>query len=200
MNLPRPPPPVAAPLLLFALSALFLAHTNASPAMPAPPTSAPNAGHLTVTRSHSFAVLLPPAQAFTLFEPVGEKSWAEGWHPVFASASDAELSDNTVFTREASGQGHSQQSLWLITHYDRLADLIEYRAIYPGQRVSRITVHCRAGAASGTSVSVIYRCTGLSDDGDRHIAAMTDENYRTLIEEWASSIRAWLACGTPATP
>jgi hypothetical protein len=187
-----------APILLtMAASSTLLACLTT---VAATPDSAPHAGHLTATRAHTFVVALPPAGAFTLFEPVGEKLWAEGWNPVFASAKDANLSTDTVFTRDLVTQGQTGSSVWLITRYDRPAGAIEYRVVYPGQRVARITVQCHPAPGAGTNVEVTYRYTGLSAEGDHYIAAMTDEKYRAFIEEWASAIRAWQARGTPATP
>lgn len=157
--------------------------------------------HLSVTRTHSFTVPLPKAHAFTLFEPVGEKLWAEGWSPVFATPGDATLSDNTVFTRTVIHHGQpAQTSVWLVTHYDQAGGVIEYRAVVPGLRVSRITVRCRESQASETSVEVTYRHTSLSNEGDAFVQDVTEEHYRASIEEWNTAIRAYLARGTPATP
>jgi hypothetical protein len=194
------PPRIAFPLLAAALlGGLLSPALCAAPAAVMPPT-APAERHLRITRTHRFTVSLPLAGAFTLFEPVGEKCWAEGWSPVFPTPGDAELSDNTVFTRTLSHDGRPETSIWLITRYDPPAGVIEYRAIVPGVRVSRITVRCRPVGESQTSVEVTYRHTSLSEEGDRYVERMTGEHYRAFIEEWASAIRAYLARGTPATP
>ena len=52
--------------------------------------------HATATHTHRFAVSLPVDEAFPLFEPIGEKNWADGWHPVFASTESAALADGSV--------------------------------------------------------------------------------------------------------
>jgi hypothetical protein len=190
------------PALRFAIISVAIAHSCfAHPAIPPqmpPPTK--NAGHLVATRSHKFTVHMPLAAAFTLFEPVGEKSWADGFDPVFAAAESSELGDNSVFTVEASHGGVKHQTIWLITRYDRAAALVEYRAVYPGTRVTRITVQCHASDESNTSVEVTYRYTGLSPEGDQYIAAMTEGKFSEFIGEWNSAISAYLARGTPAEP
>src|ERR1051326_8309883 len=84
--------------------------------------------HLTATRTHQFTVSLPVDETFPLFEPIGEKAWAEGWHPVFASAESATLSDGSVFTV----QHGDLQTIWLVTHYSRSGHAIEYRLAAPG--------------------------------------------------------------------
>jgi hypothetical protein len=163
-----------------------------------PPTK--NAGHLVATRSYTFKVHLPLADAFTLFEPVGEKNWAEGFDPVFATPESSTLGDDSIFTVEAFHGGVKHQTIWLITGYDRAAALVEYRAVYPGVRVARITVRCRASAESESTVEVTYRYTGLSADGDEYIAGMTEGKFGEFIETWNSAICAYLARGTPAVP
>ncbi len=173
---------------------------SADPAASMMPSSS-SLPHLSVTRTHSFTVPLPKPNAFILFEPVGEKLWAEGWSPVFATPDDATLSDNTIFTRTVTHQGKpAQTSTWLVTRYDRPGGVIEYRAVVPGLRVSRITVRCRESRESETLVEVTYRHTSLSNEGDLFVQGMTEEHYRASIEEWNTAIRAYLARGTPATP
>ena len=61
------------------------------------------AEHRRLDREHSFTVARPPAEAFVLFEPVGEKCWAENWHPVFTSPEAARLHDGSVFTVAGHG-------------------------------------------------------------------------------------------------
>jgi hypothetical protein len=191
----------AGPVLLAVIASVAITHCPASPAvpslMPAPPK---NAGHLVATRSHTFSVQLPLADAFTLFEPVGEKNWAEGFDPVFAAPGSSALGDDSIFTVEASHGGLRHQTIWLITRYEHAAAFVEYRAVYPGVRVARISVQCRATAESETTVEVTYRYTGLSAEGDEYIAAMTDGKFGEFIETWNSAIRAYLARGTPAVP
>ncbi|MCX6950710.1 MAG: hypothetical protein NTV51_00755 [Verrucomicrobia bacterium] len=156
---------------------------------------------MAAAHTHRFTVPLPLAEAFTLFEPIGEKRWAEGWMPVFATPDDAVLSDNTVFTRTVHHPGEAPRtSIWLITRYDRAGGVIEYRTVVPDLRVSRITVSCREIGEKETAVSVTYRHTSLSEEGTRFLRELTEEKYRASIEEWATAIRAYLIRGTPATP
>jgi hypothetical protein len=188
-------------VLLAVIIFAAIPHCPASPTSPLQmPPSTTNAGHLVATRSHTFKVHLPLADAFTLFEPIGEKNWAEGFDPVFATPESSTLGDDSIFTVEASHGGVKHQTIWLITRYDRAAALVDYRAVYPGVRVARITVHCRASAKSETTVEVTYRYTGLSAEGDEYIAAMTEGKFGEFIEKWNSAIGAYLARGTPAVP
>lgn len=191
------------PASLVLCGVLAMANASGSPAQSAAPamtvpTSTPR---LVATYTHRITVPLPIAEAFTFFEPIGEKRWAEGWSPAFASPADAELSDNTVFTRTVNPPGGpSQTSIWLITRYDRAESVIEYRTVVPELRVSRITVSCQTSGEGETAVTVTYRHTSLSAAGTRFIQELTEEKYRASIEHWAEAIRAYLVRGTPATP
>ncbi len=151
--------------------------------------TADSAGHLAATRSHEFTVDLPVAQAFTLFEPLGEKKWAPGWDPCFPTAADASLADGTVFTVERQNHaGERVQTIWLLTRYLPEAGSIEYRCVVPGERVAWVAVLCRAASATRTTVEVSYRYTALSALGDAYIRAMTEDAFRAFIESWAESI------------
>ena len=156
--------------------------------------------HLRLEREHTFSVARPPAEAFRLFEPVGEKLWAEGWHPVFTSPSDAELHDGSVFTVEcATPQGGTLTSVWMVSRYNP-PHAIEYRNVFPGVRATQIVVRCEPVGTRQTRVVVHYVYHGLSESGDQFLATITPEAFRTNLNGWDTAIRAWLGRGTPATP
>lgn len=166
---------------------------------PSAPTT-PVAGHARADREYSFHVALPPAEAFRLFEPLGEKAWAEDWQPVFATAEDARLHDGSVFTVErprAAGETPIA-SVWTITLYDP-PRRIEYRNVLVGVRATRVAVRCEPTDA-GTHVAVRYVFTGLSLEGDAAIRAMTEPAFQGMIEGWNRSIADYLRRGTPASP
>jgi hypothetical protein len=159
------------------------------------------AAHLKVSREHSFTVALPASDAFPLFEPIGEKKWAEGWNPVFPSAGDLPLRDGSVFTVEAprpDGRG-VMQSVWSVSLYAP-PRLIEYRNVVLGLRATRISVECVADGEKRTKVTVRYEYTGLSAEGDALIGQITPGHYAAMIDQWGEAIAAYLKRGTPATP
>jgi len=161
----------------------------------------PPAAHLKAAYEHSFEVALPAAEAFTLFEPLGEKRWAADWQPVFASPGDARLHDGSVFTVEYPGRhgGARMLTVWTITRYEP-ARAIEYHNVLPGLRTSRIKVALTEVSGRRTRVTVSYIYTGLSAPGDDAIRQITPETYRKNIESWGSEIAAYLKRGTPASP
>ncbi|MGE0453254.1 MAG: SRPBCC family protein [Vicinamibacteria bacterium] len=160
----------------------------------------PGTGHLRATHEHAFTLALPPAEAFTFFEPIGEKRWASDWDPRFPVPEDAQLHDGSVFTvlRPAEG-GATLESVWTITRYAPPLE-VEYANVLVGVRATRITVRCDPAPAGATRVGVRYVYTGLSDAGDREIAGLGAAAYREMIESWGADIAAYLERGTPATP
>lgn len=177
-------------------TAAFLSGALAATLAPAAPA---DAGHLCADRESSFELSLPPAAAFPLFEPMGEKAWAEGWQPVFVSAADAVLHDGSVFTVPLAHHAQSGgEAVWTVSRYDPPSQ-IEYRNVLPGLRATRIIVTCTPGAA-GTRVTVRYTYHGLSQAGDEHIGEITPEKFAGMIREWEAAIASYLRRGTPASP
>jgi hypothetical protein len=178
-------------LHLLAMTAIV----RAAPPLPATAV----AQHARTEHTHSFTVARPLAEAFVFFEPVGEKNWAEGWAPVFATPADAQLHNGSVFTVERPHGGTTLSSVWTITRYEA-PRVIEYHNVLIGVRTTRITVSCESVADGETHVAVRYVYTGLSDTGDKAIAQITDASYREMIDGWGAEIAAFLKRGTPATP
>jgi hypothetical protein len=152
------------------------------------------------SREHALTVALPPAEAFTFFEPIGEKRWVAGWDPRFPVPADEALQNGSVFTVLRHGKGgEAIESIWTITRYDPPRE-IEYANVLVGVRATRITVRCEPAPSGATRVSVRYVYTGLSQAGDEEIAGMTEGAYRAMIDGWGPEIAAYLERGTPATP
>jgi hypothetical protein len=173
-------------------SIIFLLCTMATLLAAAPVTS-PNDGHAKSAREAAFKVSLPATEAFKLFEPIGEKQWAEGWNPVFASPADALLHDGSVFTVEGvHPKGGPLHSVWTVSRYEP-PRLIEYRNVLVDLRATRIRVSCAALGEKETQVTVNYEYTGLSKDGDEFVAHLTSEHFKAMIAKWDESIATFLA-------
>jgi hypothetical protein len=140
-------------------------------------------------RSHSFVVALPAGRAFRLFEPEGERAWAEGWEPHYVYPADGHAETGMVFTTEHSGE----HTIWMLMRHDPQCGLVEYARVTPGSRVASVLVQCAALDASRTRVTVIYRFTALSEAGNALVRHMDETRYRDYIESWRSAIEGTLA-------
>ena len=135
-------------------------------------------------RSHSFVVAMPMDRAFALFEPEGERAWAQGWAPRYLYPADGRAEPGMVFATSHGGE----ETTWMVTRHDARAGLVEYARITPGSRAASVLVQCAALDTNRTRATVIYTMTGLSDAGNAYIRDMDESRYRDYIESWSEAI------------
>ncbi len=136
----------------------------------------------------SFDLNCPVTDAFPMFEPIGEKRWAEGWDPKPIYPDDIEPNVGTVF--ETLGK-KGVPSIWTICRYEKNRK-IEYNVVTPGHDVTQITVLCLSSGGK-THVEVTYRITGLAEKGNELGRAHKD-HYSELMEHWHEHISRALKC------
>ena len=90
------------------------------------------------TRSHSFVVALASREAFALFEPEGERAWAQGWDPQYVHPRDGRAEAGMVFTTDHGGEN----TIWIMTRHEPAAGLVEYVRTTPGSRIATVMVQC----------------------------------------------------------
>ncbi len=137
-----------------------------------------------IERSHSFVVAMPMRQAFPLFEPEGERRWAQGWLPTYLQPADGRATRGMVFTTSHG----EEETIWMMVRHEPAAGLVEYVRTTPGSRTGRVLVQCAALDAVRTRVTVIYALTGLSEAGNARLRELDEANYRSYIETWAEAI------------
>jgi hypothetical protein len=140
-------------------------------------------------RAHAFVVSLPVAQAFTLFEPEGERVWAEGWSPSYLHPSDGKAMRGMVFTTSHG----NEETIWTLVRHEPGQGLAEYVRITPGSRAGGVLVQCAPLDAGRTRVNVVYALTGLSEAGNALIRENDEAKYREFIDSWSRAIEAALA-------
>ena len=122
----------------------------------------------------------PVGEVFALFSPQGERQWVPGWDPEFVHPSVSFWGAGQVFrTREESGE-----AVWVIAALEDDEHQVEYYRVEPARYVAHITVRCRETAAGRTRVTTSYSFTGLSEAGNRIIAAMTPAEYEAKMARW----------------
>jgi hypothetical protein len=135
-------------------------------------------------RSHSFVVNLPVERAFTLFEPEGERAWAQGWDPQYVWPRDGRAQPGMVFTTAHGGES----TIWTMIRHEPKTGLVEYLRVTPGSRIASVIVQCAALDARRARATVIYAMTALSDTGNKFIREMDEARYREYIGEWEAAI------------
>lgn len=134
-------------------------------------------------------VPLPPAQAFRLFTPLGERDWAPGWEPRFPAPTPDDSAPGTVFVTDS----HGPVRTWVVVereHHRRIA----YTNVAPGDRASLITVEL-APVNAYSEVTVTYDVTALSEAGARSVAHFA-EGFAPYLDSWQRQIDAYLGVPT----
>ena len=129
------------------------------------------------------AVAAAPADAFRFFTPEGERLWITGWDPEYLHPPDGSLAEGLVFRTLHGGE----MTLWLVSHYDRVAGAVEYVRVTPGSRMGTVSVQLSAAGEVATEATVTYRLTSLSPAGDRTLAAFEAE-FPRMLAEWETRI------------
>lgn len=126
---------------------------------------------------------------FPRFSPAGEEAWVPGWSWEPLHPPGRAWQRGQVFrTWEECGE-----AIWVVTQLDRDAHAVEYHRVEPGRYVARVAVRCEALRAGRVRVRTEYDFTGLSDEGNADIEAMSEADYVAKMERW----RAWIEAAPP---
>lgn len=75
---------------------------------------------------------------------------------------------------------------------NRNAHEVTYHRVEPERYVARVDVHCRELPNSRTEARTIYTFVGLSESGNKEIAAMTQNTYDEKMKRWKQWINSHL--------
>lgn len=126
-------------------------------------------------------VALPAEQAFVMFTPSGERTWAQGWDPSFPSPGTDETDPGTVFRTVHRGR----ESIWTVVRCE-VGHSIEYAVATPQERCGLVTVTCEA-SPNGTKATVSYDLTTLSSEANAELDRFAT-NYPSFLAHWERSI------------
>lgn len=132
-----------------------------------------------------------PSHVFPLFEPLGEKAWAEGWEPQMLFPADGTAQAGAVFTTNHPPQG---ESIWTLTTYDPANLHLAYLRVTPGVQVAFIEIQCEAMGDGSTRATVTYTLTSLSAASNEQVARFAAHHQHDLAS-WEQAINFYLARG-----
>ena len=137
------------------------------------------------SRSASFELDLPLAEARGLFTAEGERLWAEGWDPLFPDPERREGAGATFVTAHGP-----QQTVWVMT--DAEPDRVRYARIVANVDAGTVEVRLAEAGPGRTTVTVTYDLTALGAEG---AAAIEDfaASYDETIAHWGHAIDRALA-------
>ncbi len=145
-----------------------------------------------VSRTQTICLSALPERVFPLFEPIGEKAWAEGWEPQMLFPASGVAEPGTVFTTRNS---EGNESIWTMSVYDPVNFHLAYLRTTPGSLVGQIDIHCQEESDGTTGASVTYTFTALSEDGNEFTARFTEAHYQAMMADWERAINHYLAHG-----
>ncbi len=127
--------------------------------------------------------------AFPLFSPDGERAWVPTWKPEILHPPSGAWRKGQVFrTQEEDGE-----ALWLVSQLSRENHEVEYHRLQPKRHLTRVRVRCCPSGQQQTEVTVSYCHVGLSEAGNRELAAMSPDAHRQRLQKWSRWIRTHLA-------
>ena len=144
-----------------------------------------------VRLSGKLEVALPTERAFILFTPTGERSWADGWDPIFPGEGSDETEPGTVFLTSHGGR----DSIWTVVHTQPGCS-IGYVVVTPQARSGLVTVACDAAGPDRTRVTVAYDLTALSEQANAELERFA-ANFQTFLHHWERSIAQALGSSDP---
>ncbi|MBQ4834781.1 MULTISPECIES: hypothetical protein [Pseudoalteromonas] len=140
---------------------------------------------VTVDRSSSFQLNMPPSKALPLFTAPGEILWAPDWRPNILSGDGFEK--GTIWlTKHANNTTY-----WHVSEYDTSNNVALYTLVTPGISMGTVGVVVSKSGDNGSLVSVTYNLTGLSDAGNKKLLTLySKEHYPKMIAQWKDWIEA----------
>ena len=148
------------------------------------------AQHLTRTQNIHLSASLN--RVFPLFDPIGEKQWADGWEPEIIYPLSGEVEEGMVFT---TGSHDEVQVIWTILAFDAAKWRISYMRVTSGSHVARIDIRCEDHLDETTRTSISYTFTAFTERGNDYVAKFTEEHYQEWMSSWEKAINYYLRHG-----
>lgn len=148
-------------------------------------------GRRQAERTIRFIAIGPFHVVYPLFGPVREAEWAPGWSPLFVHpAGGSNVQPGTVFLTK--GHETTKATVWIMTDHDPHAGLIRYVTFRADHSTAEVLVKARAIGPEATEVTVTYRRTSLSREGDRFVN-QSAAKFERQGPHWAESVNRYLA-------
>jgi hypothetical protein len=129
-------------------------------------------------------VAAAPEVAWKLFTPEGERDWAAGWSPRYPTPSDDDSAPGTVF--ETGGDLHHPPATWVVVTREPGRQM-SYSRVVAGRDAGTVTVRLDGDQRGGSTATVTYRLTALTEAGREHLGRFA-AGYRDYLREWEVAI------------
>ena len=137
-----------------------------------------------VAHTGTFELGVPPTLAIHLFTAPGERRWVDGWDPEILSGDGT--AEGTVFTTSHGGE----TTIWVVVDFDERGYRARYARLTPGSRAGTVEVRLRDNGDGGSTVTVTYELTSLSESGRRNLHHFNADAYAQMLVDWRTLILA----------
>ena len=145
-----------------------------------------------VARSHTMTVAGTPERVFPLLCPTKEYDWIAIWDCDLVYSDSGVAEAGCVFATDFPQDGG--RDIWVVSRYEPNR-AIAFVRVNPLRTISYDITLSDAGNGTATAVwSQIL--TGLNEEGNRHVAAYSDEAYAGLMERCRAMLDHYLTTGT----
>jgi hypothetical protein len=136
-----------------------------------------------VDHSGTFDLDVLPEQALHLFTAPGETLWVPGWDPTILSGDGTAA--GTVFV---TTHGH-ETTIWVVVDFDSNRHRARYARVTPGSRAGTVEVRLQENDRGGSTVTVRYELTALSESGKESLDSFDAGAYSEMLKAWEEHIR-----------
>ncbi len=132
-----------------------------------------------------------PDAIFPLLCPVREYDWIPGWACKIVYTETGIAEEGCVFKTDKPGDGATDT--WVISRYQP-AERISFVRVNP-LRAIRYDIYLEPEGDGSTTLRWEQEITALDKDGDRHVAAQSQEDFSTLIGNLERMLEHYLKTG-----
>jgi hypothetical protein len=152
---------------------------------------APKTDRARVRFVHSQRVSAAPQEVFPLLCPVRELDWVPGWDCRLVYSASGLAEDGCVFQTDRPADGGLDT--WVVSRYEPPLRISFVRS--NALRVMHYDIRLVAAAEGGTTLEWEQVITALGDDGDRHVAALEEQDFVTMIAALERMLEHYLHTG-----
>lgn len=147
--------------------------------------------HHRVHMTHTQHYDAPVQEVFPLLCPVREHDYIPRWQAEIVYLATGLAEQGGVFTTTSEGGG---RDVWVISRYEP-PERIQFVRV-DALRAMVYDLYVEPADGGGTQIRWEQQITGLSSEGDDHVAAQSQADFASMLEAMARLLEHYLATGT----
>ena len=143
-----------------------------------------------VALEYGFELGAAPTEVFPLLCPVREYDWIEHWDCRMVYSDSGVAENNCIFVTNLL----SDHEAWVVSRYEP-DKCIEFVVTSAAGVVMKLDIALEDGGGGKTKIHWRRTFTGLSDDGNDFVAALTEEKFLEQMRGIEAMLKHYLATG-----